>query len=323
MAYKKKTKDKTEIKVFNTIITLGEKYKVTPKKDYNAPDGFIAFETTKLLMEGITEERSVPYDDSRKRWDTGFDLDSPCLATLKAEERASLVADYNEHILKPYEEYIGKKITSIDNDFWDEYNISIYTNKIFDTNNPKDLFDLYNAVQQGHLCNIDEKDGTLKLSAKYHIKNITEAISREDEKIKLKAEAEFLMMSMLNDKKAMDVCTILEYNNFKSGLRSLSSDDLKLVILKEFSNKYKGVDNVKSFLDTYKMAQTEKGKETIEIFSYLKELSKHNKLEFRSNQYFYENNYIGNTLKTAASEVQKDPELKAKIILDYTNVVNK
>ena len=63
MAGRKPKKDAVKFKIENTEIIIGDTYEIVGKLDRDAPDGFQKFNTTKVLMEGIKEIHSVPFDE--------------------------------------------------------------------------------------------------------------------------------------------------------------------------------------------------------------------------------------------------------------------
>lgn len=317
------------IRVANTDIHIGETYEVIGKRDMDAPSGFIENNTSKLLMEGIKEYRSVPYDEMMGRFDTGFEVQSPCNYKIPAYEKQVLVDQYVKFIKEPYEAAYGKDTNAINKRFWignnddnDEdavpYMIEIYTKKKFDTSNPKDLFDLFHALKQGHICEEGERDSDLQ-RAKYCIKNASKVISLQEERENDKFEANSVFSILLNTVDADEndtLYTILEWMQI-SNIRGADKDTLKRTFIKLLANDKTGYDSAKRFLEAYRLSDSDKGREKMEVFAMLSKLQLRRKVDFKRNQYFLEDELLGNHLKEAAERALQKPELKDLIIRAY------
>jgi hypothetical protein len=313
------------IKVANTEIHIGETYEVIGKRDLDAPSGFIEHNTTKLLMAGIKELRSVPYDEVLERFDTGFEIQSACNFKIPSYEKAALVEQYVKLIKEPYETSYNKDVSAINSDFWmgnaagaKPYICELYTGKTFDTRNPKDLFDLFHALKQGFICEEGEKDSDLQ-KAKYCIKNKNRVLSLQEEREndKFEANATFSILLDTVDADTDDTLyTILEWMKI-SNIRGADKETLKRTFIKLISNEKTGYDSAKRFLEAYNLSHTEKGKEKMEIFAMLSKLQLRRKIEFKRSQYFLDDILLGNHLKGAAETALGKPELKESIISAY------
>jgi len=327
MAGRKPKKDAVKFKIENTEIIIGDTYEIVGKLDRDAPDGFQKFNTTKVLMEGIKEIHSVPFDEISRRWDTGFEETSPCNSSISKSERDALVKAYQTHIKKPYEDYYQVKVDATNNDFWGgndkegipPYIFDVYTGKTFDTNNPKELFDLFHVLKQGKACEPGEKDPILQRTAQYNIKNKNMAVSLQEEKRNNKFDAISYfstMLAALDPKKDDSLYVILEWMQI-ANVRGSDSDVLRRLVMGLFENEVTGHDNVKRFLEAYEMVKNPVLKEKMDVFSMLLKLQIKQKLEFKRQQYFLEGQFIGNHLKAAAEKATQDPSTKELIIQAY------
>lgn len=313
------------IKVANTDIHIGEVYEVVGKTDYDAPSGFIENNTSKLLMNGIKELRSVPFDDILERFDTGFEAQSPSNFRIPNYEKEALVSEYVRLIKIPYEKAYNKNTDAINFDFWmgnnedaKPYICEIYTGKSFDTKNPKDLFDLFHALNKGYICEEGEKDAELQ-KAKYCIKNKNKVISLQEERENDKFEAISTFSTLLDTVDADEndtLYTILEWMQV-SNIRGVDKPVLKRTFLKLLSNEKTGYDSAKRFLEAYNLSGSDKGREKMEVFAMLSKLQLKRKIEFKRNQYFLDDELLGNHLKGAAETALLKPDFREKIILAY------
>ncbi len=313
------------VKVANTDIHIGETYEVIGKRDLDAPSGFIENNTTKLLMAGIQEVRCVPYDSDTERFNTGFEVHSPCNFKIPREEKEVLVSQYVKLIKEPFERAYNKNTDAINVDFWagnnsgaKPYMLEIWTGKKFDTSKTKDLFDLFHALKQGFICEEGEKDADLQ-KASYCIKNTNKVISLQEERENNKFEANAVFATLLKTVDADEddtLYTILEWMQI-SNIRGADKETLKRTFIKLIANEKTGYDSAKRFLEAYGLSDSDKGREKMEIFAMLSKLQLKSKIEFKRSQYFLEDELLGNHLKGAADTALQKPELKNLIVRAY------
>lgn len=312
------------IEVNGIDIIIGNTYEIIGKKDFSAPDGFQKFETTKYLIPGIKEVRSIPYDESQRRYDTGFEEYSNCNRSIPSLKRVPLVDTYVKHIKEPYERWSRESLDSTNEEFWGgsskkkPYMYDIYTGKTFDTNKIDELFDLFNILKQGAACKKGEKDPTLKASARYCIRDREKTVSLKEEKATNKAEATFTFMTLINaldPKKSTDdtLYTILEWLQFTS-VRNSDKEALKSMVLKRFDDPKTGYDTAEKFLQAYAMTKDESSREEMELFGLVSRLNGKGVFEYKRMQYFLNDKVIGNNLKGIAKKALTDESLKKELI---------
>jgi len=323
---KEKKENKTEkvskIRVANTEIVIGNQYQIIPKKDLDAPHPLNGAPTTKNQMPGIGEVRSVVWDETMRRWDTGFEERSACNSNISPADKQSLVEIYNKYIKEPYEEYYNVDASATNDTFWSDYMYEINTNKSFDTSNPKDLFDLFHALKQGRICEVGERDATLQRSAKYCVRNLEKQVSYQEERAKNKAKAIRTFMNMLDSldpKKDDTLYTILEWMNL-SNIRGADAEVLERQVLKMFDNEKTGHDSAERFMEAHDKIKSDAGKEEMELFSIVNKLNVRRKLEFKRQQYYLEDVLIGNTTKAAAKAALTNPEIKELILSAWEKI---
>ena len=303
-----KKDNEVTLKVANTEIKIGSTYEVIGKLDRSAPDGFQKNNTTKYLHEGNAEVRGIPYIEQNRKWDTGFDPFSLCNMDLLQDVRDEHVDLFNTYIKEPFEKEFQVDCSSVNNDFWRTYTYELYTNKSFNTENPKDLFDLFHALKQGRICEVGEKDPTLQ-KANYCVRNLEKAKSVEDQRVedKYDAVAKFsVLVEALDPEKDDTLYTVLEWLQMPN-VRNSDKDTLKKLVFKMFDQP-NGYDFARRFLDGLKLAKSEEGQKQMEYFSILQKLSYKNKLEFKRGTYYFEGIEVGANLKGGALKATKDPE---------------
>jgi hypothetical protein len=318
-----KKEDKIKIKVCNTEIVVGNTYELVHKIDRDAPAPKNATPTAKLPIPRNGEKRTVPFNDNTKRWDTGFDIASPCNRHIPKTEVDALVSTYVKHIKVPYEEYMSKNLDATNDDFWMEYNYEIKPGKKYNTEDIQELFDLFCALKQGKVCNPGEKDYDLQRSAVYCVKSRQEVTSAEDDKLFKKAEAVSTFLTLLDSSKldADDpIITMLEWVGFSSMRDVKDKDAIKRQVLKTFDSEKEGQMNVERFLEAYAMSKDESKMELMEMFSMLSKLRAKNRLEYKRQQFYLDSLLLGNTLKDAAAGALNNPDKKEAIIEAFEKI---
>lgn len=318
----KTKKEPQKIRVAKTDIIIGQTYEIIGKIDRDAPTGFQQFNTTKYLMPGIAEHKSVPFSDLNQLWDSGFYVHSECNRDISPTEREALVDAYVQHIQKPYEAMYRVDTSESNDKFWESYNYEIYTNKTFDTTNVKDRFDLFHALKQGKVCEVGERDATLQRTANYCIRNIEKAVSLQEEKSNNKFDAitKFSVLLDSSDLQKDDTLyTILEWMNF-TNVRGADKDTVRRLVQKQFDNEKTGYDSCLRFLEALKMSKDKDMKKEMEVFSVLSKLNVKRKLEYKRQQYYLNEELLGNTLKAAAKSALANPDRLQKIMDEYEKI---
>lgn len=317
----KKEETQQKIRVSNTDIILGDSYEIVQKTDYDAPKPKHGKPTVKYPFPGNGEKRTVVYDEEMQRWDTGFEEESPCNRPMAKEGKSALIKEYVKHVKEPYEQSFRKDVSAVNDDFWDSYTYELYPGKVFNTKTPKDLFDLFNALKQGKICNEDEKDA-IRNSAVYCVKNREKVSSKEDELIFNKYDAIATFSTMLEASKLEstdEIFSILEWVGFPN-LRQVDKAAIKKQVIKSFDNEQTGTLNIERFLEAVEMSKQEGKKQMMEMFSILTNLRNKNKLEFKRQQFFLKDELLGNSLKDAAATALQNPDKKQLILEEWESI---
>lgn len=317
-----KKDNRTTLKIANSTIVIGETYEVRPKVDYTAPDGMQRAGTTKLLHEGNAEVRGINFDENKRKWDTGFDESSLCNFDLLDSEKAATVKAFNSNIKEPYEKAYNVDCSSNNDEFWSEYTYEIYTNKSFNTEDVKDLFDLFQALKHGRLCEVGERDYALQ-KANYNIKNIDKVKSIEEERMADKFEAIATFSIMLNQDITKDdtLLAILEWLQI-TNVRGAEKSALRNIVMRMFDNPNSGYDFSRRFLEAVKLTDSAQGKKRMEIFSILQKLYLKNKIEQKRGVMYIDGHLLGNTLKEASQKALQNSEISDAIYLAYENHIS-
>lgn len=304
-------KNDITFKVQNFEIKLGESYEITGKLDLDAPEGFRAHNTTKYLIGGIGDVRSVPFDDIRNLWDTGFDEDDESNQSVHPDERAARVKAFVDHIKKTYEKKYNVKLDNIDrpDSPWLNFKIDLYKGRTFDTSNEKDRLELFLALQHYYLHDKDDKSYK-KSNASFNLINKIKVTDIKKDRYNNKLKA-LKVFNTLLDSGLEDLYIILEWLGYSS-VRNTPKENLLFSVMESFEAE-EGHIAISNFLDTYKMTQDNTKKEELEIFSLLNELRYKGKVKYERREFLLDGEVIGNSLKDASKRALANPDLIDKI----------
>lgn len=318
-----KKENRTVLKIANSTIIIGETYEVRPKVDYSAPDGMQRAGTTKFLHEGNGEVRGINFDESRRKWDTGFDESSLCNFDLLESEKVATVKSFNKNIKEPYESAYNIDCSSNNEKFWSEYTYEVKTNKSFNTEDVKDLFDLFQALKHGRLCEVGERDYALQ-KANYNIKNIDKVKTLEEERMADKFEAIATFSVMLNEDLEKDdtLLALLEWLQI-TNVRGAEKNTLRNIVMRMFDHPTNGYDFSRRFLEAIKLTESSEGKKRMELFSILQKLYLKNKIEQKRGTMYIDGHLLGNTLKEASQKSLQNTEIGDAIYTAYENYISK
>lgn len=304
-----------EIKVpgSNFVIKSNTIYRVKPKVDNNAPDGFRNQGTTKVIHPAVSDTVTAPFDIAMGVWDTGFFTDSPCLRGMKPEEQLNHVKNVTKHIVEPVEKIKGKGTLNhlANNDFFDKYVITLANKMIFNTAEPLQLLSLYLAVVGKQLTPSTEVGNRTYKHSAFQVINREQEVSTKEQSTldSMKAMGEFYSLLQNNKEKLSKIFKYLKISN------TLIKDEgtFMTVFNRYIEDREDGYRNGKIFLDTLERFSGE-GEAELNVFSDLNTLYDKGIIKINRKQFYYKDINLGNTLKEAASKVMAETELRKTIL---------
>jgi hypothetical protein len=309
-----KAADDFKVTVHGFEIKSNTIYQVIPKPDEDAPDGFRRERTTKMLSPRISENVGCVKNPSSNTWDTGFYLYSPCYNKLPMEKRQAIVENVVKNIKEPIENLYGgdNRLDQNNDEFWDEYSFELRNGAIFNTAEPKDLLNLYMAILHGTLAPKDQASTERFKQASYCVVNKNEVIDRKLSRDLNYNKAVGSFFALLENDKS----TLVGILNYIGLPARMDTDEVTLnnTVTNFLKNKQSGDQNTEIFLDAFKIAKTEKGKEEIQIYQNLKELAKKGVIRKEGSVYKLGEESLGATFKIAAKTVAGDQTLQEKLI---------
>ena len=177
---------------------------------------------------------------------------------------------------------------------------------------------MFQALVQGRICEVGEKDATLQRTANYCIRNREKETSLKEERAETKFEAFAIFSTLLKAdfKKDDTLISVLEWVGL-TNIRETDKDTLKKTVLRMMEDPKNGYEFSERFVKAFNMTETNIGKEIMDLFSILQKLRTSNKIEVKRQQYYIDGIKIGNHLKEAAEVANKNPELKELILKTY------
>ena len=304
---------KVEFQVANSMIELGAKYTLDYRPDPSAPEGMKAM--TKFPFEGNDTIEKIYFNDIRRQYDTGFYIDSPCLAVIPALKREDTVKLYIKHIKQPYEKQFNANLSPEEaNTFWEDYYITGYINKQFDTTNINDLLELFYILNMGLACEKDEKNPSLRKDAQFIISSPSKVKNKSKELINLRKKSYLKFNAILSgDRDKLDL--VLQWIG-KENYSSVSSEDLDSIIYQIINDKNDGIKFCEQFLTALDEYETPVGKEKMEWFFGLRRLLGIRKIKQKQGRYITADQeiFLGNTLQDVAAFCTNDNSQQHNIV---------
>lgn len=313
-------KSKKITEVYGFEIKEDTLYEVQEKFDASAPSGYQDYSTSKSLTYDIKDSYPAAiWDANRGNWDTG--LYSGSLALREAFPGVDLepiIANLHERIVVPYEKEIGEgKLNHVSNpisdEFWRTYRISVGRGTIFNTADPKQLFELYILVLNKMLTPKDFENDASFLNSQFIVVNKDSAISRKAETQEEIYKASSLFYTLLTTDRD-NLLTVLEYVGLPVG-RQTSKETLLAMFDNWLNDKKDKYQNYKIFNDTIENFSTKKGREILSYYRQLKELKAKGLVVDRKGEIFLDNTFVETGgLKNAAEKIYNDRELRELLL---------
>jgi hypothetical protein len=293
-------KEIKKLKVGNCEIEIGQIYMLDHKLDGTAPDGLKKIEATKYPFTGSGVMDCVYFDEDKNLYDTGFYTNSYSLGAYSQEEKEEWVNVYKKQIQEPFEKLRNTQLEpNKSNDFWKEYRYEAYVNKEFKTNDPTELFELFQIIMQGVACNKNEKNPFYRGNAQFTISNPQMVKNKNKERSKLRLQA-IKKLSILADSDKDKLDLVLQFTG-REDTTKVSAEDLESMYFEVFNDRSTGVDVAERFLDACKEYETEQGRTKMEFFHILKKLLGLRKIKKDRRGFITEAGvFLGITLQEAA-----------------------
>lgn len=289
-------------------------YEIREKLDPDAPDGFLEYETSKILQDKIYDsEPGAIWNNSLGVWDTGVFEESPFLRQAFPEKttREKALEQIRVNIVEPIERVkAGFFNNTAENDpFWNRYLIHIRRTGHFNTSNPEELYQLFILLLTKRITPKNISSHPEFKNSQYVVVDKEETMNKETEKVLREMRANELFAVNKSNKEHLVI--LLDYAGM-NGITKDTADDTIVVMFKKFlDDKNQGVQNTINFIN---VAEMTKKKETDMLFIYgkLKELTRKGVMQHKTDGIYLDEQYLGNSYKVAAKEINETKDLKIK-----------
>lgn len=308
----------TLIEIYGFNIRPNTLYQVTEKIDSFAPDGFKEHKTSKVLHPDVKD--SVPgaiFDSELRVWDTGLYENSKALskAVPSSTERIKFIKDVKKFIADPLTKLKGKDFLSQyedNNEFWDNYSIKVYKGRIFNTEKPDELLQLYLGLLHKQITPTPLENHPDFKKSQYCIIDKEDSVDRKMETEMGIMEATGIFYNLLTSKKK-DLLLILDY--LKMSITEKTEDK---IIASQFNNwlkhKTDGYQNYSVFLKAYKFFLTEDGETEIYYNTKLKELINKGIVKKKKQEIWFNDEYVGSDIKSAVKNIISNKDLQTEFL---------
>lgn len=300
-------------------------YTIKDKPDLDAPSGYQKEGVTKLPSEGVGITFSAPYvryEDGRGIWDTGFYEASPCYRLQDQAAVKVVVRNVNENVVEPYLRALGitrDELAQNNDEFWDKQRFFVTRRKIYNTENPIEVMELYFALRTHNVAPKESMHDSRYNNTSYVIIDTTKDYKLKEERSTKKFQAIALVSKL-----AIEDMPLLKAAMEYVGVRLPENPTIEGVMTVFDENVIPDTQRIDLFMSALEKAENEIGKDELMIHSFLKTSSQGGKhiSRAKNGMLMYKGTLIGADLKSAALNIAVDnslSEIKDEIILgeDY------
>lgn len=288
-------------------------YLTKDKPDMDAPTGFIEARTTKLPSDGVDDVFHFNYVTTSERgdgsWDTGFYETSPCYRNLSQEEAKKRVKMVVENVLKPYRKHRAKAdLFDIgDEENFLRYSFRVASGKRYNTKDPEDVMNLYVALLAGYLTPEGLVGDPRYSQSAFVVVDENKAVRHRDE-VGSNAFEAVTAYSFLESQKPELLLCILDYMDMPRVSESIPKETKQAMFFQMVSQS---AETTRQFLQYTKEAETDTGAALFYVYSKLKKMAgKGGKFQRADGkEFFYGEEPVGADIKTAATNIAKNPRL--------------
>lgn len=318
----KKDKRKVLATVHDFKIMSDTIYEVVGKHDGSAPQAFQDANIAKAPFKENSTYIVCPYDNMGQVYDTGFYKRSRCYQGMNPIEVEKQVEERVENIMKPYEDFVQKTIEQTNFDFWDTMSIQVYMDKVFNTANPLDLFQLYVGI---HSCMLTPKDmdGDPRFMGSMFCiveKEGSRDFVQQRDINKMEIGYRFMNSMKKGGKERQSVIDLLLYIGVVTR-PDITEDDYYTGSLSNWMNAR--ATNVDYLVDIWDRSMDRDFREVMEFNRIINIMQRRGRMSMTPEGLKYNGQIIGPDPKTSAEIVAKRPEMlefKAAILNEYNDM---
>ena len=297
-------------------IYKGSIYKINPKYHASAPDGFRQLGTTKVLGGGIVDEISCPFTDNGTNsgegiYDTGFYVGSQCNRHLSKSEELVFIQAVTELIVEPYERKHGEGILRFSNfDFWDNYRVDLYHNRVFNPDNVDHLLALYIGLISHELTPVKQEGKPAFRNSAFLIEDITKAVDFTRKKSNNIVSSIGVFSGLMKNKPTV-LYDILRYCKMIDNNVNVSENVLNDTFYRWLTSTDNSLARIAAFNSAVELANDPNTSDVPAIFSKLIVDFRTGRVTKSGGFFYFQNTQIGSSLREAARVINADPDKQA------------
>lgn len=289
----KKNSNEISFEINGQNIVIGRRYKVDGRPDEGNVQ-FKNYNTTKYLMEGISEIRQAPFNEMSQLYETGFQPDEDINKGVSAIE----IDKFVEYIKKPFEAKYRVNLDPSNEDFWlkSEYSlVRIYKDREFNTRNIKDLFDLFLCLKHHWIVSPKNKTSNAN-NVPYTLEDAAEKVDARTKAANSQFDAMIRFQELFKVLDKSDrLYTILEWMGTTSPRKAP-----KATLEQQIKLQLQSKDFCKKFLEVDSLYDLPTHKTEMELFTSLSILKHNDQIDMKSNKWYLKGVLVGNSLKEGA-----------------------
>lgn len=294
-------------------------YRIEGRVDPESPIAWQKEGISRLQHPLNTLGAIVTFNPTNNMWDTGFYEDSPCYASDKSIAKEN-VKVFEEHLKSTLEQMLPEGALSprSDNNFWDDYSFPVNQPLTIRTSTPMNFLGLWVALLHRDIAPKDKADYPIYRQRKtgYTITDVKESSSQRQKLALERSLANTSFLTLISSKKSSDknfIQGLSKYVGFKANFDTeISILNSQFINWIESSNN--SLKNAKSFNKAYEKFGTQEGREELDTWLKLVEAEKKGIITYKRSKYYLGEESLGNNLKIAAEEVNKNHNLKSKLL---------
>jgi hypothetical protein len=299
-------------------------YRIEGRVDTDAPIAWQKQGISRLQHPLNSLPAIVTFDPTVNMWDTGLYASSPCYAADPTIAKDNVEA-FEKNLKEMLEQMLPKDALSpsADNNYWDSYSFPINQPLTIRTSTPMNFIGLWFALLHKDVAPKDKKDYPIyrQMKTGYTITDVKENSSQQQklEYERSLANTQFLIL-LQSDKKSDKkyLKQICKYVGFKANMNAEPSI-LNSQFMRWIESTSNSLKNAKTFNQAYERFGNQEGREELDTWMKLLEAEKKGKITYSRSKYYLGEEDLGNNLKIAAEMVNKNHNLKTKLLEELEN----
>ena len=316
-------------------ISSNQIYHIREVSDKNAPDGYQRKGISKHPLPGIEQGIIVPYHESTKTWDTGFNRNSFCYSKESPKKADEILKTLKKEFIPQLSSIMEsdlEDIRSTNDKFFDEFipfngdgygdvdpKFKIKGGNMFNTSKPLELLALWFALLSKQVMPPSEAGNMAFKGCTFILEDKKQTTSVEQDKSYSKMEAVTKVFSTVkakNKKEISKLQNIFTYAGLNLDMENLNDKTIISTFTKWAESGGYNNENSAYFNEVYDYFEDKENEEELIVYVKLLKDIKESKVKIERQDIFFEKKNLGMDKKEAAKKIVADQELhKAFLVL--------